>query len=156
MERFSVTEAVEMAVQTERLGYQFYKEMAGKFKDNKRLADLFTTLANKERAHERIFEELKDTVVEAEPEGWEEAQNYFRAMMQSEFFMGKGKSLPSMKNIRSLEDAVDFALGFEKETLLYYLGLRGAVSDTKAVDDIIEEERSHIAWLNGFKGSLKS
>jgi rubrerythrin len=155
MERFSVTEAVEMAVQTERLGYQFYKEMAERFKGVKGLTDLFTTLANKEHAHERIFEELKDTVVETEPEGWEEAQNYFRAMMQSEFFMGKGKALPSMRNIRSMEEAVDFALGFEKESLLYYVGLRAAVRDSKAVDRIIEEEQSHIAWLNGFKGSLR-
>jgi rubrerythrin len=76
-------------------------------------------------------------------------------MMQSEFFMGKGKALPSMRNIRSMEEAVDFALGFEKESLLYYVGLRAAVRDSKAVDRIIEEEQSHIAWLNGFKGSLR-
>lgn len=159
MEKFSVGEVVEMAVQTERLGYRFYTEMAAKFHGSEGLASLFKTLASKEQAHERIFEGLKGRVTDVEPEGWTEAQPYFRAMVESEFFIGKGKSLPSMDHIASVAEAVDFALGFEKETLLYFVGMRPAVmaiGDRGAVDEIIEEEMSHISWLKNFKETLKS
>ncbi len=75
--------------------------------------------------------------------------------MESEFFLGKNKSLPSMDRIRSVEEAVNFALGFEKETLLYFYWLRDAVKEKEVVEEIINEERSHIMWLNKFKASFK-
>ena len=74
-----------------------------------------------------------------------------RAMVESEFFIGKEKSLPSLEHVTSVDKAVDFALGFEKETLLYFIGLRSMLSDTTAIDAVISEERSHIAWLGRFR-----
>lgn len=156
MKTYSAGEVVEMAVQTERLGKQFYTEMADRFRDDRGLKKLFEDLATKEERHQRIFEELKDSVGDGEPEGWVEAQPYFRAMVESEFFIGKGKSLPAMDFILSVGDAVDFAIGFEKETLLYFVGMRDMVKDSAPVDRIIDEEKSHIAWLNRFKESLAS
>ena len=41
MERFSIREVIDQAVQTEKLGYQFYTATAEKFKDSKGLSDLF-------------------------------------------------------------------------------------------------------------------
>jgi rubrerythrin len=156
MEKFSIGEVIEMAVQTEKLGYQFYTSMADKFKKDEELKKLFETLALKEQRHEKTFSELKDKVGDSEPEGWEEAQSYFRAMVESEFFLGSGKSLPSMEHIQSVRDAVNFALGFEKETMLYFVGLRGAVKDKDTVDKIIKEEIEHIVWLVNFRRRLKN
>ncbi|GAB4388807.1 MAG: ferritin family protein [Thermodesulfovibrionales bacterium] len=156
MKKFSAGEVVEMAIQTERLGKQFYTDMAGKFKDDKGLKKLFDDLAVKEERHQRIFEELKDGLGDEEPEGWTEAQPYFRAMVESEFFIGRSKSLPSMDSIRTVGDAVRFAIGFEKETLLYFVAMRSLVRDPAPVNGIIDEEMSHIIWLNRFKESLAS
>lgn len=154
MEKFTIREALEQAVQTEKLGYQFYTAMVKRFKENERLDKLFTTLAEKELRHEKTYSDLKDTVGDAEPEGWEDISQYMRAMVESEFFLGKNKSLPSMNRINTIEDAVNFALGFEKETLLYFYGIRDAVREKEIVDEIINEEKSHIMWLNSFKTSL--
>lgn len=41
MEKFTIREAIEMAVQAERLGYQFYTDMTERFKRSKKLKDLF-------------------------------------------------------------------------------------------------------------------
>ena len=154
MEKFSIREALEQAVQTEKLGYQFYTAMAKRFKENERLDKLFTTLAEKELRHEKTYSDLKDTVGEAEPKGWEDISQYMRAMVESEFFLGKNKALPSMNKINTIEDAVNFALGFEKETLLYFYGIRDAVREKEIVDEIINEEKSHIMWLSSFKSSI--
>jgi len=155
METFSIREAVEQAVQTEKLGCQFYTTIAEKFRKDEGLNNLFTTLAGKELKHEKTFRGLLEIIKDEEPADWEEAEQYLRAMVESEFFLGKNKSLPSMEHVKTVEDAVNFALGFEKETLLYFYGIRDAVKEKEVVEEIINEERSHIMWLNRFKGSFK-
>jgi rubrerythrin len=154
MEKFSISEVIEQAVQTEKLGYQFYTTMAERFKKDEKLTKLFTTLAEKELRHETTYKELKDVVGDREPEGWEEVSQYLRAIVESEFFLGKNKSLPSMEHIKTVNDAVDFALGFEKETLLYFYGVKDAVKEKEIVEEVINEEKSHIMWLNAFKSTI--
>jgi rubrerythrin len=150
MERLSIIEVIEQAVQTEVLGNEFYSGMARKFEEDEGLRNLFETLAQKELLHKQHFQELKEITGETEPEGWEEASKYFRAIVESEFFLGKGKSLPSLEHIKTARDAVKFAISFEKETMLYFLGIRDVVKDREVVDEIINEERSHIMWLAAF------
>jgi rubrerythrin len=94
MKNFSIREVIEQAVQTEKLGYEFYTIMSKKFENNENLKKLCDTLAVKELRHEKIFSELRDVLGEEEPEGWEEASQYLRAIVESEFFLGKNKSLP--------------------------------------------------------------
>lgn len=154
MNKYNINEVLEMAVQTEKVGYQFYTTMAEKFQKNSELAKLFATLASKEKAHEKTFSDLKAMVDRSGPEPvqWDEVSNYLRAFVESEFFLGKGKALPEMTHIKTAKDAVKFAMGFEKETLLYFLGLRGVVKEKEVVDEVINEEKSHIMWLSAFKG----
>jgi rubrerythrin len=156
MNKYSIDEIMEMAIQTEKLGFQFYTGMAEKFKKDDGLVKLFSTLANKEKAHEAIFTNLKDHVDQhgVEPIQWEEVSNYMRAFVESEFFLGRGKSLPAMDHIKTVKDAVKFALGFEKETLLYFMELRSIVKEKQAVDEVINEEKSHIVWLDSFKRGM--
>lgn len=155
MNRYSINEIIEMAVRTEVLGSRFYASMARKFRKNAELVNLFTTLAAKEKTHEKTFLELKDMVSRSgpEPQDWDEVSNYLRAFVESEFFLGRGKSLPSMTGIRSAKSAVAFALGFEKETLLYFMELRKIVKEKEVVDEVINEEKSHIMWLAAFKNA---
>lgn len=154
MERYSIREAVAQAVQTEKIGYQFYTVMAERFEGDKGLNKLFSTLAAKEQRHEKTFKELLEIIKDEEPQNWEDAEQYLRAIVESEFFLGKKKSLPAMRRVKTVEDAVNFAIGFEKETLLYFYGMRDAVKEREVVDEIINEEKSHIMWLNRFKQGL--
>ncbi len=157
MNKYSIAEIMEMAVQTERLGYQFYVSMSDAFKKNADLSKLFSTLAAKEKIHEKTFAELKEIVTKSgpEPSQWEDVSDYLRAFVESEFFLGRGKALPSMERVKTAQDAVSFALGFEKETLLYYMELRSIVREKKVMDEIINEEKSHIVWLQRLKSGLK-
>ncbi len=156
MNKYSIDEILEMAIRTETLGYQFYTSMAEKFRKDDSLAKLFTTLASKEKVHEKTFTDLKAMVAKqgAEPVEWEEVSNYMRAFVESEFFLGKGKALPSMDHVKTVKDAVKFAIGFEKETLLYFYELRNVVKEKDVVDEVINEEKSHIRWLDAFRVTL--
>lgn len=153
MNKYSIDEIMEMAIQTEKLGYQFYTGMADRFRKDAALVKLFTTLASKERSHEKTFANLKDSVAKSgtEPVLWEEVTSYMRAFVESEFFLGRSKSLPMMDRLKTAQDAIKFALGFEKETLLYFMELRAIVKEKAVMDGVIDEEKSHIVWLDGFR-----
>lgn len=150
MEGFSISEVIEQAVQTEKLGYSFYTKMAKKFEKDEGLKKLFSTLAEKELQHEKVFEDLKKTVKDNAPAGWDEVSRYLRAIAESEFFIGKNKALPNLEHVKTVKDAVKFAMGFEKETLLYYYALKDALKEKDIMDKIIAEEKSHIVWLSMF------
>jgi rubrerythrin len=154
MEQYSVREVIEQAVQTEKLGYEFYTAMASRFEDESKLKELFETLASKEAEHEKTFTGLKEKIDDEALENWDEASQYLRAIIESEFFLGKNKSLPSLDHLKSAGDAVHFAMGFERETILYFLGLKGALKDKNIIEQIIDEEKSHIRWLSDLKKTL--
>jgi len=154
MEQYSIREVIEQAVQTEKLGFQFYTAMALKFEAESSLKELFETLASKEIEHEKTFAKLKENIGNEPLENWDEASQYLRAIVESEFFLGKNKALPSLGHLKSAGDAVHFAMEFEKETILYFLGLKHAVKDKDIVEQIIDEEKSHIMWLSDLKKKL--
>ena len=151
---FSVREVVEQAIQTEKTGNEFYTAMAKKFHENNELKKLFETLALQEVKHEKVFTELKNRMKDENPEGWDEVSLYLKAIVDSEFFLGKDKSLAAIRNVNTSLDAITFAMGFERETLLYYYGLRDSIQDKKVIDDIIREEKSHIVWLGDLRKSF--
>jgi rubrerythrin len=155
MEHFSASEAIEQAVQAERLGYAFYSQMSERFKEDKGLKELFDDLALKEQGHEKKFASLKDIVRDEKNVDWYEVSKYLRAIVESEFFLGKDKSLPSLEHVKTVADAVRVAIGFEKETLLYFYAMRDVVSEKGVVGSIIEEEKSHVVTLRRFEESLK-
>lgn len=154
MAKFSVREVVEQAVQTEKIGNEFYSAMAKKFNENHELKELFEILASQELKHERIFTELEKQIRDGEPEGWDEVSLYLRALVDSEFFLGRDKSLSAIDRVKTAEEAIKFALGFERETLLYYHSLREAIKEKNVIDEIIKEEKRHIVWLNNLRKSF--
>ncbi len=151
---FSVREVVEQAVQTEKLGREFYARMAEKFRDQTELRRLFELLAVHEAKHEASFMNLEGRLSDDAPEGWGEVTPYLRAIVDSEFFLGKDKCLPSLEHVKTAAEAIDFALCFERETLLYYYTLRETLREKNVIDEIIREEKSHIVWLNNLKKSF--
>ncbi len=154
MEKFSVAEVIEQAIQTEKLGYELYLKMAGKFEKDNKLRQLFETLAVKEQEHERTFAGLKEKVGDRRVENGEEVSRFLRALVESEFFLGKDKALPSLDHLKNIEDAVWYAIRFEKETLLYYHSLNKLMGENALLDKLIDEEKSHIVWLNDFRKTI--
>jgi rubrerythrin len=154
MVSFSVREVVEQAVQTEKLGNEFYTKMAQKFQNHNELKKLFELLASHEVKHGTSFAALKNKLLEEDPEGWEEVTLYLKAIVDSEFFLGKDKCLPSLDHVKTAAESIDFALCFERETLLYYYTLREALKEKEIIDAIIKEEKSHIVWLSNLRKSF--
>ncbi|MBF0567177.1 MAG: ferritin family protein [Nitrospirae bacterium] len=154
LDNLSVREVVEMAVRTEILGHGYYTDLSKQFVKQQEVHDLFSFLAGQEEKHIKRFTELKDKIGGEEPDNWQDVSEYMRAYVESAFFMGRDKALPHMHNITEANAALGLAIGFEKETLLYFYAMRDMVKEHGIVDEIIKEEKSHIVSLARMKDKL--
>ncbi|MCK4468633.1 MAG: ferritin family protein [Desulfobacterales bacterium] len=146
---FNADEIFEMAEQIERNGASFYRKSAESIADT--VAKKFLlNLAAMEDEHEKIFADLRAGLSEKEkvatvfdPEG--EISLYLRALADTRVFFEKKIDASSM------EDILKEAILAEKDSIVFYLGMKEMVPDNfgKAkIDAIIKEEMTHIKLLS--------
>jgi rubrerythrin len=155
---YSAVEVIEMAVQTEKAGKGFYEGVAKKTNNNQ-LKELFDFLAQEETKHQAIFSELYKTIKESPqtmPYNWEELKLYLAAITESRFFLGKDKAINLVKEAKTPQKAIEQALDFERDTMLFYNEITTIVAekDRPVVTKIIEQEKSHIRKLQALKSTL--
>ncbi len=157
---FSGPEVIEMAVQTERGGKLYYETVAAASGDEK-LKGLFGWLAEQEEHHIRVFEDIGRTMParpEDLPYNWDEAVLYLKAITDSRYFLGSpDKALALARTAVTTDEALAHAIGFEKETLLFYLEIREMVkADARsAVEKLIAQEKDHVRQLTEIRHGLK-
>jgi rubrerythrin len=83
------------------------------------------------------------------PETWRDYLAYLQVTVQSAFFEGEDKALAAAEDVASEQEAIRKAMGFEKETLLFFHDLRDMVSagDKATLTKIINEEKKHLRRL---------
>lgn len=152
---FSGEEMIQMAVQTEETGYKFYIEAEKKAKSEK-LKELFNYLAKEEIKHKETYLKLKETIKEPAqgvPIDWDEIDSYIKAMTNSSFFLGGDKNINMASKADSDKAAIEYAIGFEKDTLLFFYQIKEIVkaSEKLIIDKVIQEEKIHIKKLTAMK-----
>jgi rubrerythrin len=80
---------------------------------------------------------------------WDEYIRYLSTTVQSALFEGPDKALAVAEKVADEKEAVRMAMGFEKETLLFFYDLRDAVrgEHREFVDKIVAEEKTHLRRL---------
>lgn len=157
---YSVNEIIEMAVQIERNGYAFYNE-ASKRKDlDARTVEFISFLRDQELNHEKTFLGLRDdldmTVLELSAD-WELVAAYLKTIVDSRIFNDVDSAIRKATGAKDILSLIDFAIAFEKDTLLYFHAVSDSISNEKAkivLRRIINEEVSHVLKLNDYKKSL--
>jgi len=124
---FSGPEVIEMAIRTEENGEKFYTSHAEKA-EVESVKLLFTYLANEEAKH----------------------------IADSKFLTNFTAEADKIKDSTDVQEVIEFAIGFEKETLLFYYGLLEFISEKgrDIVKDIIEQEKAHVEKLTSIKKVL--
>ena len=84
-------------------------------------------------------------------EQWDQFQEYTGALLNQRIFDKPDGALSKAASVQDEREALKAALGFEKETLQFYHGLRDVVrgADQQTVDRIVGEEEQHIRRLSG-------
>lgn len=150
---FKAADVIELALQIEKNGEVFYKRVAEKTASAEVKA-LFEDLAQQEIYHYKMFEKLGQTSWDSPmmtPVEWQDYLGYLDATVQSSFFEGADKSLALAEKVTDENEAIQMAMGFEKETLLFFHDLRNLVPEAEkpTVARIIEEEKNHLKRLAG-------
>jgi rubrerythrin len=145
-------EMIEIATRLEESGEAFYNAAAEKA-TMPGVKALFRDLAIQEQHHRRAFQQMGRDVVELalSPEQWDEFQAYTDALLQQSFFAKPEGALSQAAQAMDEQEALQGALGFEKETLLFFHELRDAVrgAGQQVIERIIQEEKRHIQRLAG-------
>ncbi|NIO87711.1 MAG: hypothetical protein GTN53_44455 [Candidatus Aminicenantes bacterium] len=150
----NVAEILDFAIYMEQKGYEFYTESAKKF-DNLKLVQLFHLLAQEELDHERIFKGMKEkakTMASREIKD-EDNQTSMKDYLKG-FVFGINKSVKEkVGTIKTMEDALNVALGFERDSVVFYSTLKKYVDKKNAaiVEDVVQEESRHVIMLSKFK-----
>jgi rubrerythrin len=154
---FSGRELIEITIGIEKNGAIFYDSLAGSAK-NPAARDTYKNLADKEREHAAIFQNMMVTVSAYKPpETYTEQYNlYLKALVDSLVFTDDKVTRQMARKVNSDAEAVQIAMGAEKDSILFYVEVRDMVrrSERKVVGKIIEEEKSHLKELMVIKKSL--
>ncbi len=151
-----VSEIVGFAVHIEQNGYAFYTETAKKFNDPK-LMDLFHFMAEEELRHEKTFSDLQKTVGEyTPPESYrDEYETYMKDFLKGVSPKTNEAMKERVAKVEDLMDAINTAIGMEKDSIVFYSTLKRYVDDKNKgiLNTIIEEEVSHLLKLHNFKNN---
>jgi len=148
----TAAEALRWALEIERNGEAFYNAVTAKSADPEVKA-LFEDLAAQERGHYQAFQKMLEEV-KPEPDlsavEYEEYQAYLQVALADALFAGPDKGLTLAKQAQDRETALRAAMGFEKDTLLFFYDLRemmASEAERGAVSGIILEEKAHLRRL---------
>lgn len=153
MALFQAADIVELAMQVEKSGETFYRAVAAKARSPE-ARELFQYLADQEVVHYQVFSKLAQSVQDnpfMTDEEWELYMDYLNGTVQSAFFEGADKALALAETVTDEQQAIHMAIGFEKETLLFFYDLRDRIPDKDRpfVEKIVDEEKRHIRRLVG-------
>ena len=160
---FNADEVFEMAVRIENNGAAFYRKAAGLQSDIKNQKFL-EGLANMEDRHEKIFTDMRTTLTEKDKEPkvfdpFDEVSQYLAAMADTMGGEGSPSVADALTGNESLEEILKIAVGLEKDSILFYLGIKDLIpaqSGQDRIDEIIKEERRHVVQLSNLLEKLKA
>ena len=144
----------QMAERIEQNGRQFYL-LAAEAMPRAGAREMLLQLADMEAQHEKTFAAMRGRLaVEGEPAGpidpAGETAGYLRALWAGRFFDPQATPADYLKGNESHQEVLLTAIGFEKETIVFYQALKGLLTDGEAretLEGIIREELSHLARL---------
>jgi rubrerythrin len=157
---FNANEVFEMAQEIERNGAKFYRASAKKFPQ---LSKLLLELSSMEDEHEKTFKKMQSELTgpEVDPPVFDpdsQAQMYLQVLADNQVFNIKTNPVDLLNKQKTLRDVLLMAVGLEKDSIAFYVGLRESVSQKAGkdkIDDIIRQEYGHIVTLSEKLHDLK-
>jgi len=151
---FDAFEVFQIAEQIERNGARFYRKAAQLF-DTPAIRNMFLELVNWETRHQEVFrdmrKQLSDKSSELPTAGAQDAMFAPKAMAGLAVFGIKPDPVDELSGRESVADVLKKAIKKEKDSIVYYTGLKEFVlpqAGKDKIDDIIKEELRHIRILS--------
>ena len=152
---FNADEVFRMAERIEADAAALYRKAAANHA-RERDCGFLLRLAAMEDEHRKLFAALREELSNKEKEltaydPYEEATLYLGAMADTHGGEGSPLAAASLTGSETMEQILRLAIGLEKKSVLFYLGIKDMVPQQlgKArIDKIIHEEKGHIVILS--------
>ena len=145
-------EIIEIAMRLEERGEAFYSAAAQEA-TTAEIKALFGELAIQEQYHRRAFQQMGRDLLELtlSDEQWEQFQAYAGVLLEQRIFDKPDGALGEAAGAQNEREALQAALGFEKETLQFFQELKAVAkgADQQTIERIIGEEEHHVKRLSG-------
>ena len=150
---YNVVEVIQMAINIEKEGYEFYSRIAKHAATEKSKA-VFILLAEQEKKHIDTFTNLLDIMsgihsAQGQYMFDEDVSSYFLALTENKVFTAD--RMYEAADMTSAKEAIQEGIHAEKNSILFYTELLKITELTEvkhSLELIIEEERRHILDLN--------
>lgn len=151
---FNADEVFQMAIEIEDNGKRFYEDAMDIIEDP-RVKDVFAMLAEAEAEHKRRFADLKASLPESAREStvWDpdnEAGEYIRMTAAMHVFRTADSVEEALSRVRTAKEALKLAMGFEKDSIVFFLTMQDATAEKKGrerIGQLVEEEKQHLKTL---------
>ncbi len=146
---FAAREIAEAAVEKEKQRKEFYAAVC-ELSTNKDMKDLFQFLTEEEDKHVAAFERLRDNLpVEIHSEEYNEDMEAYMDSVIDDRLYSHIDSKEFVQKALNAKEVFRLAIGFEKDAILYFREFLPFLSesDRKVVEELIEQEKSHIRKL---------
>lgn len=154
---FAGSEIVELGIQIEKNGKDFYDTLVKQSKSPK-AKEIFKYLSGEEEKHIVVFKNLLGSVEKYEPaEAYPgEYFAYMSALASVHVFTQKDKGKEVAQGIKSDKEAVEIGIGFEKDSIIFYQGMKKVVPDydLKIIEELIAQEQRHLTQLTELKSQF--
>jgi len=155
---FAAEEIVEIGIQIEINGKDFYDAVAKKAKD-KKAKEIFKYLSGQESKHIGVFRGILGTIKQYHPkEAYpQEYFAYMNSIASGHIFTQKDKGRDLAKSVKNEIEAVELGIKFEKESIAFYEEMKKIMpeKEIKPLESLIGEEEKHLADLTSIKDVLK-
>lgn len=142
---FMPSEIAQISMKIEENGMSFYRVIASEAK-KKEAIEIFNFLAREEEQHYQTFKSLADKLRGcALPTLDKDQEEFMRQLANSNIFATCDDVGKYARGVKSTLDAIDLSLGFEKDSVIFYLQFKKMVPDSlkPEIDVIIDEEQKH-------------
>lgn len=147
---FSGSEIVEIGIQIEKNGRDFYNALALRSKTEK-VREIFEFLAKEEEKHIAVFQGILSEVEQyVPPESYPgEYFTYMNSLAAEYVFTQKDKGAQIAKSILNDKEAIDLGISFEKDSIIFYEGMKKVIPeyDLKIIEELIMQEKNHLKIL---------
>lgn len=156
---FNADEIFEMAEEIERQGARFYQKAASLFNEPE-IKEMLSGLASMEIGHEKAFAGMRSKILSDTYKGYDPddlAASYIRAFTDGKVFDLKKNMADLISDKSALDDILKMAIDAEKNSIVFYTGIKKAVPELlgkDTIDQIIAEEMRHIVMLVERLGNL--
>ncbi len=152
--KFSPTEVLEMAVELEKRGIAFYRNLYNTSRDDSS-KEVFSFLQQEEERHLEYFAEMIEKISDSPKyyETMDETTEYLGAVVENGVLGKVLNGVDLTGGDTSVSRALEVGMEVEKESVVFYQGMEPMVPEEKKdiLSQVVQEERRHFLKLSKMK-----